>query len=80
MPRRHFALGTSIGALPPALVYTYFATALIDGVEGARTEAMGKALIGAGGMFCLAMAPKVWRWWKAREAPASITSVSDRKK
>lgn len=63
----HFAVGSAIGALPPGLVYTYFATALIDGVEGARTEAFVKALVGAAGMFTLVVAPKVLRWWRGRQ-------------
>lgn len=63
----HFVIGSAIGAVPPGLIYPYFATALIDGVEGAKQEAMVKALTGAAGMFLIAISPKLWRWWRARK-------------
>ena len=56
----------AIGALPPALVYTWFAIALIDGVEGARTEALLKALAGAAIVFTIVVAPKAFRAWRQR--------------
>ena len=64
----HFVVGSAIGALPPTVVYTYFATALIEGVEGARTEALLKALAGGVMVVSLGMAPKLWSWWKQRRA------------
>jgi uncharacterized membrane protein YdjX (TVP38/TMEM64 family) len=66
----HFAVGSAIGAIPPTVVYTWFATALIDGVEGARTEALLKALAGGAMIVTLALAPKVWARWRSRRVSA----------
>ena len=39
-----FAIGNAIGLLPNATLYTYFASVLAEGVEGARTEVLLRAL------------------------------------
>lgn len=62
----HFAVGSAIGAIPPTVVYTWFATALLEGVEGARTEALLKALAGGAAMVALALGPKIWAAWRRR--------------
>ncbi len=62
-----FALGSGIGSLPPTVVYTWFATALIDGVEGARTEALLKAFAGGALVLCVAVLPRLWLRWRVRE-------------
>ncbi len=62
----HFAVGSAIGAIPPTVVYTWFATALLDGVEGARTEALLKALAGGAMMVPIALAPRLWAAWRRR--------------
>ncbi len=62
----HFVVGSAIGALPPTIVYTYFATALLEGVEGARTEALLKALAGGAMVVTLGVAPKLFSWWRQR--------------
>jgi uncharacterized membrane protein YdjX (TVP38/TMEM64 family) len=61
-----FAIGSGLGALPPTLVYTWFATALIDGVEGARGEALIKALAGGAGVLLIVVASKAWGRWRSR--------------
>ena len=65
----HFAVGSAIGAIPPTLVYPYFATALLDGVEGARTEALLKALAGGAMIVTLALAPRLWARRRSRSSP-----------
>ena len=62
----HFAVGSAIGAVPPTLVYTWFATALVDGVEGARTQALLEALAGGALIVLLAVAPKLWARWRTK--------------
>lgn len=70
----HFAVGSAIGAIPPTVVYTYFATALLEGVEGARTEALLKALAGGAMIVTLALAPKLWaRWRRGRDQRVTPT-------
>ena len=59
-----FVVGSGLGGLPPTLVYTYFATAMIEGVEGARTEALLRALGGGAMVLLLALAPKLWARWR----------------
>ena len=59
-----FAIGSALGSIPPMTVYPYFAAALIEGVDGARTEALLKALAGGALIVSLAVAPKLWRRWK----------------
>ncbi len=66
----HFVIGSAVGAIPPTVVYTWFATALLDGVEGARNEALLKALAGGAMMVSLALGPKVWARWKSRRVSA----------
>ncbi len=39
-----FAVGNAIGLLPNATIYTYFAAVLAEGVEGAKTEVLLRAL------------------------------------
>ena len=64
----HFALGSGLGALGPTIVYTYFATSLIDGVEGAKKEAVVKALLAGAAIVLIAVGPKVVVWWRKRQA------------
>jgi len=42
-----FVVGNAVGLLPSITIYTYFAATLADGVEGARTEALIRAVIAA---------------------------------
>ena len=66
----HFAVGSAIGGVPPTVVYTWFATALIEGVEGARSEALGKALLGGAAVLLLAVGPKLWARWRKKSVSA----------
>ncbi len=66
----HFAVGSAIGAVPPTVVYTWFATALIDGVEGARTEALLQALAGGAMVVTIALAPRLWARWRRKGVSA----------
>ncbi len=63
-----FAIGNAIGLLPNVTIYTYFAAALADGVEGARGEALLRA-VAAGAT--LTVTGLVSRWlMRRRETPA----------
>lgn len=64
----HFAAGTAIGALPPTLVYTSFASALLEGVAGSKREALVRALGAGAVMITITVGPKLFKWWKARRA------------
>ncbi len=68
---RDFALGTLCGTLPVTAIYTYFASALVEGVAGAREEALKKTLLAAGALILIVVLPTVLRRLAARLQGAS---------
>ncbi len=58
-----FVVGNAIGLLPSVTIYTYFSAALAEGVEGARTEALLKAIIAAVAAVVIGLGS---RWLMAR--------------
>ncbi|HVE82265.1 MAG TPA: VTT domain-containing protein, partial [Myxococcales bacterium] len=56
MRRRDFGVGTLVGALPYIAVYTYFASALVEGVAGAEREAQWNAALATLAVVVLALA------------------------
>jgi uncharacterized membrane protein YdjX (TVP38/TMEM64 family) len=61
-----FFIGSGLGGLPPTIVYSYFASSLLEGADGARSEALLKALAGGGLVLLVALAPKLWVRWRAQ--------------
>jgi uncharacterized membrane protein YdjX (TVP38/TMEM64 family) len=64
---RDFALGSGLGLVPQVGVYTWFAAAIANGVEGAKTETMLTA-IAAGVALVVVLA--AGRWLARRGSPA----------
>ena len=56
---RDFTLGTLFGIFPVTVIYTYFASALVEGVAGAREEALKKTLLAAGALLVIVVLPTV---------------------
>lgn len=63
-----FFVGNAIGLMPNVTIYTYFAAALADGVEGARTAALIRAITAGA---ALAATGLLSRWLMRRRATAS---------
>lgn len=61
---RDFAIGTALGGLAPSIVYTWSASALSSGAEGAWRTAGLRAALGGGAMLALSFG---WRWWRGRQ-------------
>jgi uncharacterized membrane protein YdjX (TVP38/TMEM64 family) len=59
-----FVIGSGIGGLVPTVVYSYFATALIDGAEGTKTQTLLKALAAGACVLAIALLPKLWARWR----------------
>jgi uncharacterized membrane protein YdjX (TVP38/TMEM64 family) len=55
MPWRAFALGSLVGALPTIVIYTYFASSLVEGVAGAERAALVRALACGAVMIVLSL-------------------------
>ncbi len=68
---RDFALGSFIGAMPSTVIYTYFAAALVEGVEGAERKAILQTGAAALCLAALIFAPRLWRRLRARREPQS---------
>jgi uncharacterized membrane protein YdjX (TVP38/TMEM64 family) len=65
-----FALGNAAGLVPSAVVYAGTASAILDGVEGAREGALLKVLVGAAGVVLLGLGSRlVQRWAQRHPAP-----------
>jgi len=62
----HFAVGSSVGALPPMVVYTWFAAEIYNGVAGAKEGAFLRALAAGATMVVLAVVPRVLLRLRAR--------------
>lgn len=63
---RDFVGATALGILPGTFVYTYFASALVAGVAGARTRAFLNVLTAGGLLVLLSFLPALGRrrgWW-----------------
>lgn len=56
---RDFALGSALGTLPIIAVYTFFAAALVEGVAGAKQQALIHSAIGALLVVALAVLSRV---------------------
>jgi uncharacterized membrane protein YdjX (TVP38/TMEM64 family) len=57
-----FALGSLVGALPTIVIYTYFASSLVEGVAGAERAALIRALgCGAIMIFLSVVVPRIVR-------------------
>lgn len=54
-----FLVGHFIGLLPGVLVSTWFSSAIAEGVEGAKEEALVKALLAGGSVVLLAIVTRV---------------------
>ena len=65
----HFAVGSAAGALPPMIVYTWFAAEIYNGVAGARQGALLRALLAGAAMVVLAVLPKVISRLRAQTSP-----------
>lgn len=69
-----FLVGNALGVLPNALVYTYFASVLVDGAKGGR-EVVLRAALAAGAALLLALATRaVSARWRPRQADAQATT------
>lgn len=55
----HFAVGSAVGALPPMIIYTWFAAEIYNGVAGAKQGALWRALLAGAAMVTLAVLPKL---------------------
>ncbi len=69
MPWWHFLVGSGLGLVPNGVVFTYFAAALVEGVEGARTEALVRALSAGAGIIALALVSRYLQTRRRRAAP-----------
>lgn len=56
MRARDFALGTLLGGAPFVVVYTYFASALVEGTAGAEAKARWQVLAATAAVLALALA------------------------
>ncbi len=65
VPWPAFVLGNALGVLPNALVYTYFASVLVDGAKGG-SDVVLRAALAAGGALLVAL---LTRWLSARWRP-----------
>ncbi|MFT3836680.1 MAG: VTT domain-containing protein [Myxococcaceae bacterium] len=55
----HFAVGSAVGALPPMVVYTWFAAEIYNGVAGAKQGALWRGLLAGAAMVLIAVLPKL---------------------
>ena len=60
-----FVVGNAVGLLPSVTIYTSFAAALTEGVEGARAEAVLRAVIAAAAAIAVGL---LSRWLARRRA------------
>lgn len=56
---RDFAVGTFLGAMPYLLIYTYFASAIAQGVAGAQERALVQGLIAALLLVLISVLPRL---------------------
>lgn len=56
-----FALGSMVGSFPVMLVYTYFASSLVEGVAGAERRALLHTAIAGGLVFLATFLPRLVR-------------------
>lgn len=63
---RDYALGSLLGMLPATFVYTYFADALLSGVEGAGRKAYLQLGSAVALLIALSLAPKAFQKWVRR--------------
>lgn len=61
MPWRDYALATVVGILPGTLVYTFFATALLEGSREASREALLRVVVAGGLLVVLSFVPAIAR-------------------
>jgi len=59
MPWWHFLVGSGLGLFPGNLIYTYFAAALAEGVEGAREAVLLRALSAGAGVVVLSLGARL---------------------
>ncbi|MFZ5471466.1 MAG: TVP38/TMEM64 family protein [Myxococcota bacterium] len=55
-----FAIGSGLGSLPVTIVYTYFASRLVEGVAGAEQKALGQTLIAGLLLLLVTFLPRLW--------------------
>lgn len=63
-----FFVGHFIGLLPGVLVSTWFSSAIAEGVEGAKEEAFGKALLAGGSVVAIAIVTRLVMGFLRRRA------------
>lgn len=70
LPWRKWFLGNAIGLVPNALIYTQVASALADGVSGAKEAVATRTLLSAAGVFLLSF---LSRWLQRRFAATKMS-------
>lgn len=66
---RGFLLGNAVGLLPQVLIYTYFASAIAAGAEGARRDALIQGGLAGAGLIALGVGGRVLAArWQRRQA------------
>lgn len=75
-----YVLATGIGIVPGTAVYTYFADALLGGVEGAREQALVRVALAGGLLLLLSFAPTIARklGWLPHAAVLIVAAASAR--
>jgi uncharacterized membrane protein YdjX (TVP38/TMEM64 family) len=66
MTWRRFALGNAAGLLPSSVIYAWSASAILEGVEGARAGAVARVLLAAGAILALGVSSRLLQRWAQR--------------
>lgn len=66
VPWRTFVVGSGLGLISVTTAHVFFAAQLYAGVEGAKVEALGWAVLGGAVVVAFAVVPK---WLRNRKAP-----------
>jgi uncharacterized membrane protein YdjX (TVP38/TMEM64 family) len=59
---RDFALGSGVGTLPIMVIYTYFASSLVEGVAGAQQRALWQTAVAGALVFLFTYLPRLLSW------------------